>query len=177
MPASAVQITQVSISCEPSLIPSPNSLTGTESQTVPLCTDPGTTSPLTCPDSKTYYQHFGDATTAQYYINNQGVARKDACSWNVDGSHEGNWAPTVLGVGRDIFGKTWLSISTTIDNKPIDYQPLDYDVELTSVNGGSLSGKCKLRRGKYCSGDNYEDCNDRGCTVSLFGGFQIFPLC
>lgn len=94
----------------------------------------------------------------------------------MDGSHEGNWAPTVLGVGRDIFGKTWLSISTTIDNKPIDYQPLDYVVELVAVNGGSLSGKCKVQGGKYCSGDNYKDCNDRGCTVSIFGGSQIPPL-
>lgn len=94
----------------------------------------------------------------------------------MDGSHEGNWAPTVLGVGRDVFGKTWLSISTTIDNKPINYQPLDYDVELVSVNGGSLSGKCKLRRGKYCSGDNYEDCNDRGCTVSIFEDPHNLPL-
>ena len=83
----------------------------------------------------------------------------------------GDWAPTVLGVGRDVFGLTWLSISTTIDNKPIDYQPLDYDVELVPVpSNGVLSGKCKLRRGKYCSGDNYENCNDTGCTVSIFGG-------
>lgn len=94
----------------------------------------------------------------------------------MDGSHEGNWAPTVLGVGRDVFGKTWLSISTTIDNKPTDYQPLDYNVELVALDGGLLSGKCKLQHGKYCSGDNYEDCNDRGCTVSIFVGFQILPL-
>ncbi len=88
----------------------------------------------------------------------------------MDGSHQGNWAPTVLGVGRDVFGKTWLSISTTIDNKPKDYQCLDYDVEIVPLEGSSLSGKCKLTRCKYCSGDHYEDCNDRGCTVSLFGG-------
>ena len=94
----------------------------------------------------------------------------------MDGSHEGNWAPTVLGVGRDVFGKTWLSISTTIDNKPIDYQPLDYDVEIVALIGGSLSGNCKLKRGKYCSGDKYEDCNDRGCTVSPFRGVRFFSF-
>lgn len=94
----------------------------------------------------------------------------------MDGSHQGNWAPTVLGVGKDVFGKTWLSIFTTIDNNPIDYQPLDYDVELVAEKGGSLSGKCKLKRGKYCSGDQYEDCNDRGCTVCLFGATDSSPL-
>ena len=94
----------------------------------------------------------------------------------MDGSHEGNWAPTVLGVGRDVFGKTWLSISTTIDNNPKDYQPLDYNVELLADKGGALSGKCKLIRGKYCSGDQYQDCNDRGCTVCLFGASESSPF-
>ncbi len=141
-------------------------ITGTESQTVPLDTLPGTTSPLTCPDSKTYYTHQGDPTTAQYYVNNQGVAKINACIWNKDGSHQGNWAPTYFGVGRDIYGKTWLSIASTAQNDPTDYQPLDYIVEII---GDQLSGKCRLSHGKYCSGDNYEICNDKGCTVCISG--------
>ena len=136
---------------------------GTESETVPLITQPGVTSELTCPDSKTYFTHNGDPTTAQYYVNNKGVPKEKACSWNKDGSHEGNWAPVYFGVGRDIYEKTWLSISSTKQNNPTDYQPLDYDVEIV---GDNLSGKCKYCNGQYCSGNNYENCNTEGCTVS-----------
>lgn len=137
---------------------------GTESQTVPLNTLAGTTQPLTCPDSAKYYKHEGSATTAQYYINNKGVPVKDACTWGEDGSHQGNWAPSYLGVGQDTYGKTWLSISTTVQNNPKDYKHLDYTVEIV---GDGLSGKCRLSGGKYCSGANYDNCNDQGCTVSF----------
>lgn len=141
---------------------------GTESQTVPLRTRPGTISELTCPDSSHYYQHAGAPTTAQYYINNKGVPKEDACQWNKDGSNEGNWAPSFLGAGRDIYGKTWLSIATTIDNQPTNYHPLDYAVEIVPEGDGKLSGKCCLKNGVYCFTDvsGVKTCNDRGCTVS-----------
>ncbi|KAL9592669.1 MAG: hypothetical protein Q9179_006485 [Wetmoreana sp. 5 TL-2023] len=136
---------------------------GTEDETVPLNTQPGTLSPLTCPDSSTYFKHNGNPTTAQYYVNNRGVSVHEACSWNTDGSGKGNWAPTYFGVGQDLHGKTWLSISSTKQNNPKSYSPLDYVAEIV---GDDLSGKCRLKDGKYCSGDNYDDCNDTGCTVS-----------
>lgn len=135
---------------------------GTESETVPLNTQSGHTAPLTVPDASTYYQWTGKPTSAQYYINNKGVKEADACSWNVDGSDMGNWAPSYLGVGKDTYGKTWLSIASTAQNNPKSYTPLDYTVEIT----GNLSGKCRLQNGQYCSGDNYSDCNKSGCTVS-----------
>ena len=141
-----------------------NVLQGTESETVPTPTFPGETVPLTCPDSAKYYKHEGKSTTAQYYINNKGVPMKDACTWGTDGSSKGNWAPSYLGVGRDTYGKTWLSISSTAQNNPTKYQPLDYTVEIV---GDNLSGKCKLSGGQYCSGANYDDCNEQGCTVSI----------
>lgn len=146
---------------------------GTESETIPLNTQPKQTYPLTCPDSKTYFQWDGKPTTAQYYINNQGVSKEKACFWGEDGSHVGNWAPSYLGVGQDIYGKTWLSISSTKQNLPKDYQPLDYSVEIT---GDGLSGKCKLIGGKYCSGDNYDNCNDEGCTVQVMSGEATYVL-
>ncbi|KAL8841488.1 MAG: hypothetical protein Q9170_000871 [Blastenia crenularia] len=136
---------------------------GTEDETVPLNTQPGSESPLTCPDSSTYFKHNGDPTTAQYYVNNRGVSVEEACSWNADGSGKGNWAPTYFGVGQDMNGKTWLSISSTKQNNPKSYSPLDYVAEIV---GDNLSGKCRLKNGQYCSGDNYDDCNDTGCTVS-----------
>jgi SUN family beta-glucosidase len=141
---------------------------GDEGQTVPLRTRPGVISELTCPDSNHYYQHQGKFTTAQYYINNKGVPKEDACRWNSDGSNRGNWAPSYLGVGKDTYGKTFLSIATTIDNDPINYRPLDYAVEIVSEGDGSLSGSCRLHNGAYCfTGlDGVKTCNELGCTVS-----------
>ena len=136
---------------------------GTESETVPLNTQPDSHNPLTCPDSTTYFKHNNDPTSAQYYINNKGVAVEEACTWGVDGTGMGNWAPSYLGVGQDMSGKTWLSISSTAQNNPSNYKPLDYTVE---IKGDNLSGTCRLSQGQYCSGSNYDDCNDQGCTVS-----------
>ena len=136
---------------------------GTEAEVVPLNTQPNSTNNLTCPDAKSYYTHEGLPTTAQYYINNQGVVVSDACTWGTDGSDMGNWAPSYLGVGQDDFGKTWLSIASTVQNDPSNYTALDYSVEIT----GDISNKCRLSGGWYCSGLDYEDCNNYGCTVSL----------
>ncbi|KAI4127747.1 MAG: hypothetical protein LQ338_003058 [Usnochroma carphineum] len=146
---------------------------GTEDETVPLNTQPGSENPLTCPDSSTYFQHDGNPTTAQYYVNNRGVPVQKACSWNTDGSGEGNWAPTYFGVGQDMNGKTWLSISSTKQNNPKSYSPLDYVAEIV---GDDLSGKCRLKDGQYCSGDDYDDCNDTGCTVELMSGEASYVL-
>ena len=136
---------------------------GTEDETVPLNTQPGSLNPLTCPSANEYFKHNGDPTSAQYYVNNGGVPIHEACAWNTDGSGKGNWAPTYFGVGQDPYGKTWLSIASTKQNNPQSYSPLDYDAEIV---GDDLSGKCKLKGGKYCSGEKYDDCNDTGCTVS-----------
>ena len=141
-------------------------LLGTESETVPMNTLPGQLYNLTCPDSKSYYKHKGASTTAEYYINNQGVDVEDACSWGKDGTNRGNWAPTYVGVGADLYGKTWVSIASTEQNDPTNHQPLNYTITLT---GEGLSGKCRLKNDKYCSGDNYETCSSgqyAGCTVS-----------
>ncbi|KAI4240798.1 MAG: hypothetical protein L6R40_004912 [Gallowayella cf. fulva] len=146
---------------------------GTEDETVPLNTQPGSLNPLTCPDSNQYFKHNGDPTTAQYYVNNRGVPVHEACSWNTDGSGKGNWAPTYFGVGQDPYGKTWLSIASTKQNNPTSYSPLDYVAEIV---GDDLSGKCRLKDGKYCSGDNYENCNDSGCTVELMSGEATYVL-
>ncbi|KAL8695592.1 MAG: hypothetical protein Q9224_003318 [Gallowayella concinna] len=146
---------------------------GTEDETVPLNTQPGSLNPLTCPDSNKYFKHNGDPTTAQYYVNNRGVPVHEACSWNTDGSGKGNWAPTYFGVGQDPYGKTWLSIASTKQNNPTSYTALDYVAEIV---GDDLSGKCRLKNGKYCSGDGYDDCNDTGCTVELMSGEATYVL-
>ena len=136
---------------------------GTEAEVIPLDTQPNSINNLTCPDASTYYRHEGAATSAQYYINNQGVIISSACTWGTDGTDMGNWAPSYLGVGQDTLGKTWLSIASTVQNSPSNYRALNYTVEIF----GSTSGKCRLKDGHYCSGTSYEDCNDSGCTVSI----------
>ncbi|KAI4190018.1 MAG: hypothetical protein LQ346_004994 [Caloplaca aetnensis] len=146
---------------------------GTEDETVPLNTQPGSENPLTCPDSTTYFKHDGSPTTAQYYVNNRGVPVHEACSWNTDGSGKGNWAPTYFGVGQDTYGKTWLSISSTKQNNPKSYSPLDYVAEIV---GDGLSGKCRVKNGQFCSGADYDDCNDMGCTVELMSGEATYVL-
>ena len=137
---------------------------GTEDETVPLNTEAGSIYPLTVPDESTYYVWQGSSTSAQYYINNQGVSEADACTWSSDGSGVGNWAPTYLGVGMDTSGKTWLSIASTAQNDPSSYTPLDYTVEIT---GDNLSDTCRLQNGQYCSGSDYSSCNTQGCTVCI----------
>ncbi|KAL2051362.1 hypothetical protein ABVK25_008414 [Lepraria finkii] len=72
---------------------------GTEDETVPLNTEPDSTSLLTCPDASTYFTWVGDSTTDQYYVNNQGVPLQDACIRGTDGFDMGNCPPSYFGVG------------------------------------------------------------------------------
>lgn len=133
---------------------------GTEGETVPLDTQPGTTSNLTCPDAANYYDWKGASTSAQYYVNPEGVSVQDACQWGSSDNPWGNFAPLNLGVGYSD-GAAWLSI---FQNLPTTSATLDFAVEIT---GDGLSGTCKYSNGQYCSGDDYSDCSSTtGCTVS-----------
>ena len=127
---------------------------GNEAMTIPVATSPGGTYPLTNPDSATYYKWQGKATTAQYYVNNAGVAVEDACVWTSSKfpSSAGNWAPTNIGVGKSEAGETYISI---FPNLPTSTAVLDFDIEIV----GDISGTCWLKKGQY-SGNN-------GCTVSF----------
>lgn len=126
-------------------------------------TQPDSINPLTCPDSNEYFHwHETMATSAQYYINDQGVPVEKACVWGEDGSNRGNWAPTTLGVHRDPYGRTWLSIGSTTQNNPINSSSLDYTITIE----GDLGFKCRYSDGKYCGGNNYEDCSKSWCEVS-----------
>jgi len=127
-----------------------------------VTTQPGESGNLTIPDAKNYFKHEGNPTSAQYYVNNPGVPVSSACTWNTDGSHAGNWAPTFCGLGKDVNGRTWLQLATTAQNNPSDYEPLDMTMEVE----GETSGKCRLKDGMYCSGENYENCNPNSCLVS-----------
>jgi hypothetical protein len=130
---------------------------GNEAMVIPLDTSPGNTYPLTNPDSSTYYVWEGKPTTAQYYVNNMGVAVEDACVWNSGPypTSAGNWAPTNIGVGKSSDGITYISI---FPNSPTSTAVLNFDIEIT----GDISGTCSLKKGVY-SGNN-------GCTVRTTRG-------
>ncbi|KAK4230765.1 putative septation protein SUN4 precursor [Podospora fimiseda] len=130
---------------------------GNEEMSIPVDTYPGQTYPLANPDSSTYYIWQGMPTTAQYYVNNEGVPVEEACKWKSDlyPDSAGNWSPTNIGVGRDIHGITYISV---FPNLPTSQAVLNFDIEIT----GDISGTCTLKAGVY-SGPN-------GCTVGLRNG-------
>ncbi|KAF2140617.1 glycoside hydrolase family 132 protein [Aplosporella prunicola CBS 121167] len=143
---------------------------GTEGMTIPLETYPGDVAPLTCPDQKTYYQWQGKSTSGQYYVNNLNVPAFDACQWSDGEEPIGNWAPLNLGVGY-ANGAAYLAI---FQNRPTTYSRLGFSVEIVAKH---MSGKCKYSHGKYCKGDDYQDCNDNdGCTVAVSSGNATFVL-
>ncbi|OBT47618.1 hypothetical protein VE00_02931 [Pseudogymnoascus sp. WSF 3629] len=133
---------------------------GTESETVPLDTQPGQEYELTCPDANKYYKWGNAATSAQYYINPAGSPLKDACRWNEAGSNMGNWAPVNLGVGKGPTGQTYISI---FQNKPTNPDgKLNFNLEIV----GDVSGKCA-----YIDGEFYNNgvVDPSGCTVLVTG--------
>lgn len=133
---------------------------GTESETIPLDTQPGTTSNLTCPDANNYYNWEGGHTSAQYYVNPAGVSAENACQWGSSSNPWGNWAPLNLGVGYSN-GAAWLAI---FQNAPTTSAKLGFTV---TIEGDGISGSCKYSNGQYCSGSDYSSCSSTtGCTVS-----------
>ncbi|KAK5114164.1 hypothetical protein LTR62_002734 [Meristemomyces frigidus] len=141
---------------------------GTEAETVPLDTQPGTISNLTCPDAANYYTWEGGHTSAQYYVNPKGVAVSDACQWGSSANPWGNYAPLNLGVGYSN-GAAWLAI---FQNLPTTSASLDFTVTIT---GDNVNGNCRYSNGQYCSGPNYSQCSSTtGCTVSISSGTATY---
>ena len=130
---------------------------GTESETVPLNTQPGGEYELTCPDANKYYRWGNAATSAQYYINPAGSPVEDACRWNEAGSNMGNWAPVNLGVGKGPGGMTYISIFRNAPTNPDG--KLNFSIKIT----GDVSGKCEYRQGTFWN-NGVE--SPSGCTVS-----------
>lgn len=131
---------------------------GTESETVPLDTQPGTTLAVSCPDSADYYEWNNLPTTAQWYINPAGVSVDDACQWGSSAENYGNWAPINMGCGKDASGNTFLSLFPNTPTTTNTY--LSFSVQIT---GSGVSGDCS-----YSGGTFYQDGSElsTGCTVS-----------
>jgi hypothetical protein len=133
---------------------------GTESETVPLNTQPGAEYELTCPDASNYYRWGTAFTSAQYYINPSGSPVEDACRWNQAGSNLGNWAPVNLGVGKGPSGMTYISLFQNAPTNPDGV--LDFNIEIT----GDVSNKCEYRSGTFY---NNGVASPSGCTVLVTG--------
>lgn len=131
---------------------------GTEGETIPLNTEPGSTNPLTNPISADYYTHEGEPTTAQYYINPQGASVADACCWSSAGTNMGNWAPVNAGVGVGAGSITFISLFPNVPTNPDG--TLDYTIKIT----GDVNGDCSYSGGKFFSGGVE---SPTGCTVSF----------
>lgn len=125
---------------------------GNEAMTIPVDTYPGQTYELTNPVSSEYYVWQGKPTTAQYYINNEGVSKEQACTWDSSlfPDSAGNWAPMNIGVGKDSHGITYLSL---FQNLPTSHAKLNFNIEIE----GTYSGECWYRNGEYAK--------PNGCTV------------
>ena len=162
---------------------------GTESETIPLNTQPGKTYPLTCPDAKDYYSHQGASTSAQYYVNLAGVEVHKACTWGEDetdsGDAYGNWAPVNMGVGTNEQGATFISLLSTEQNYPHKIVPLNFNIEIKGDLGGSACMYVvKDGQGQFCSQGTLSSpskCQPHGqyksgagpvpgCTVQVFSG-------
>ncbi|MCJ1390532.1 hypothetical protein MMC18_003392 [Xylographa bjoerkii] len=171
---------------------------GTEDEVVPLDTQGGSTNPLTCPEANSYYLHEGSFTSAQYYVNPSGTLISDACQWSTNGTDVGNFAPSYVGVGTDENGQTWLSITSTQQQNPANYQPLDFSIELQGEFGGTNACHMTVKDGTayYCStgtpssfdptscktyikctGSNADTCEEApGCTVKVMSGTATYVL-
>lgn len=133
---------------------------GTECMNQPLWVDGGSSGlPVANVIQSKYYVWQGKSTSFQYYINPQGVAVEDACTWNspTNPDSAGNWAPMNMGVGQTDDGQTYLSI---FDNKPTSTAKLNFNVDLI-VDGKTA---CTYKDGTYTmDGKKIQD----GCTVSI----------
>jgi hypothetical protein len=150
---------------------------GTESMTFPLTVGPGETGYLANPDQSKYYFWGGAATSAHYYVNNQGISEADACTWAKPGDARGNWAPAIFGTSFDdkASHKGYSSLKQNELNRGTK---LDYSI---SFEGNGVVSKCSYKKStdQYCEDNScwsVKDDPNRGCTVSLIPMFILIPL-
>ncbi|KAI1374116.1 SUN-domain-containing protein [Hypoxylon crocopeplum] len=131
---------------------------GIEAMVIPVDAQPGSSRSLANIESANYYHWDGMATTLQYYVNQPGVSVEDGCVWNCASDHNecGNWAPTILGVGKSTDGNTYISL---FPNTPTSSAKPKMNIEIT----GDVSIPCYFKDGAYAVGDS-------GCTTTIPSG-------
>ncbi|KAF2822115.1 SUN-domain-containing protein [Ophiobolus disseminans] len=138
---------------------------GTESMTFPLTLGPGETGYLASPDQDKYYFWQGKRTSAQYYVNSQGVPESEACTWAKPGDARGNWSPTILGTS---FDKTegFTGLFQNPERKDV---AINYSITFT---GDGVISPCRYKKStdQYCQDQECwkrEDEPLRGCTAAV----------
>lgn len=139
---------------------------GNEGMYLPTLVSAGSTVDLYNPYQSESYEWLGSTTSAQYYLNLQGLSVDQACTWTPDAPYSekaGNWAGMNLGTSVNSDGETFLSI---FHNTPTSDASMDYDIQVagTAEGGdGDVSGlECR-----YESASNSVTGGGNGCTVSL----------
>jgi hypothetical protein len=131
--------------------------------TFPVTVGPGETGFLANPDQQTYFFWQGKKTSAQYYVNKQGVPENEACTWGTEMGGKGNWAPAVFGTSFDD-GPVHEGFSSIKQNELCKKERLGYDI--TFVGDGVISPcRYKSATNQWCEGDTCWEDPDRGCTV------------
>ncbi|EAT81986.1 hypothetical protein HBH56_104040 [Parastagonospora nodorum] len=146
---------------------------GTESMTFPLTLGPGQEGYLASPDLGNYYMWEGKATSAHYYINDQGISEDEACTWAKDGDARGNWAPVIFGTSFD--GKSQKGYSSLKQNELNRKTKLNYSI---SFEGDGVASPCSYKKStdQYCQGDScwtVKDDPNRGCTACSSSGSTL----
>jgi hypothetical protein len=101
------------------------------------------------------------ATSAQYYVNNQGVEQKRACTWGNGQGDDGNRAP--VNIGTSFVSKMGVGFPALFQNKPTNPDAkLNFAIKFT---GEGITSPCSYKNGVY-DGDGAGP-NSNGCTVSL----------
>ncbi|RYN25917.1 hypothetical protein AA0115_g7460 [Alternaria tenuissima] len=138
---------------------------GTESMTFPVTVGPGETGFLANPDQQKYFFWQGKKTSAQYYVNKQGVPESEACTWGTPMGGKGNWAPAVFGTSFDD-GPANQGFSSIKQNELCKQERLGYDI--TFVGDGVVSPcRYKSATNQWCEGDTCWEDPDRGCTAGI----------
>ncbi|KAF9739784.1 hypothetical protein PMIN06_007167 [Paraphaeosphaeria minitans] len=141
---------------------------GTESETLPLTIDPGETKELANPDQKSYYFWDNKPTSAQYYVNNQGVSEAQACTWGNGEGDTGNRAPVNIGTSFDDILSN-MGYTGLLQNKPTNPgAKLNFVIRFT---GDGVSNPCSYKDGQYYN--SYGGGNPDGCTASIADGKSL----
>ncbi|CAN8098716.1 unnamed protein product [Discula destructiva] len=142
---------------------------GNEGMYLPTLVPAGGTADLYNPFQSECYEWQGLTTSAQFYVNNQGVPVEQACTWTPDAPYTemaGNWAGMNLGTSVNDEGLTFLSI---FHNLPTSDAALNYNIQIAGTADGG-DGEVNGLECNYEYESNEVTGGGSGCTVSTSGG-------
>lgn len=93
---------------------------------IPTWAGAGSSISMTVPYQATSYRWLGNLTSAQYYVNNAGLAIDQGCIWSEANSGKGNWAPLVFGASVAMDGMTYAAILKNPENP----EPANFNVKV-----------------------------------------------